>query len=103
MLTLQDTFQSVKDASLDLALIDNDTINKILNSVADAALQKTDDILAANKLDLARMDEANPMYDRLKLTKERIEGIAADTRKVSTLPSPLGRILKQHTLPNVLT
>lgn len=102
MLRLQDTFQSVKDASLDLALIDNDTINKVLNSVADAALQKTDDILAANKLDLARMDEANPMYDRLKLTKERIEGIAADTRKVSTLPSPLGRILKQHTLPNGL-
>ena len=102
MLTLQETFQRVKDASLDLALIDNDTINKILNSVADAALQKSDIILAANKKDLERMDEANPMYDRLKLTKQRIEGIANDTRKVSTLPSPLGRILKQHTLPNGL-
>jgi len=99
---LNDLFQSVKDASLDLALLSNETINQVLNAVADAALQQTPAILAANASDLARMDAANPMYDRLKLTPERIEGIAADTRKVSTLPSPLGRILKHHILPNGL-
>ncbi len=102
MLTLQDTFQAVKDASLDLAQLNNDTINQILNSIADAAVSNAELILEANKKDLERMDPSNPMYDRLKLTKERIEGIAADTRKVSTLPSPLGRILKHHTLPNGL-
>ena len=102
MLTLQDTFQAVKDASLDLAQLDNDTINQVLNSIADAAVNNAELILEANKKDLERMDPSNPMYDRLKLTKERIEGIAADTRKVSTLPSPLGRILKHHTLPNGL-
>ena len=102
MLTLQDTFQIVKDASLDLAQLDNDTINRILNSIADAAVSNAGLILEANRKDLERMDASNPMYDRLKLTKERIEGIAADTRKVSTLPSPLGRILKHHTLPNGL-
>ena len=48
------------------------------------------------------MDEKNPMYDRLKLTRERIEGIAADTRNVATLPSPLGRVLKHVVLPNGL-
>ena len=99
---LNDLFQSVKDASLDLALLSNETINQVLNAVADAALQQTPAILAANASDLARMDATNPMYDRLKLTPERIEGIAADTRKVSTLPSPLGRILKHHILPNGL-
>ncbi len=99
---LNDLFQSVKDASLDLALLSNETINQVLNAVADAALQQTPAILAANASDLARMDAASPMYDRLKLTPERIEGIAADTRKVSTLPSPLGRILKHHILPNGL-
>lgn len=102
MLTLQQIFQSVKDASLELALLDNETINNVLNSVADAAISNTDAILEANTKDLSRMDASNPMYDRLKLTKERIEGIAADTRNVSTLPSPLGRILKHHTLPNGL-
>lgn len=102
MLTLQQTFQAVKDASFELALLDNETINNILNSVADAAISQTNAILEANAKDLARMDAANPMYDRLKLTEGRIEGIAADMRNVSTLPSPLGRVLKQHTLPNGL-
>ena len=95
-------FDLVKDASLDLALVDGETINRVLLAVADAAIRQSPAILAANAKDLSRMDEANPMYDRLKLTPERIEGIAADTRKVSTLPSPLGRVLKHHTLPNGL-
>lgn len=95
-------FQAAKDASLDLALLPTETINRVLNAVADAAIEQIPFILEANVKDLSRMDPANPMYDRLKLTPERIEGIACDTRKVSTLPSPLGRILKQHTLPNGL-
>ena len=101
-MTLTDTFERVKDASVELALLNPDTINKILETVADRAVAQTEIILEANAKDLSRMDEANPMYDRLKLTKERIEGIAGDTRKVATLPSPLGKILKQSTLPNGL-
>ena len=99
---LEEIFQASRDASIDLALLNNDTINKILLAVADKAIQATDSILAANAKDLSRMDPANPMYDRLKLTKERIEGIAGDTRNVATLPSPLGKVLKHATLPNGL-
>ena len=99
---LEEIFQASRDASIDLAMLDNDTINKVLLAVADKAIQETDSILAANAKDLARMDPANPMYDRLKLTKERIEGIAGDTRNVATLPSPLGKVLKHSTLPNGL-
>ena len=99
---LEEIFQASRDASIDLAMLDNDTINKVLLAVADKAIQETDSILAANAKDLARMDPANPMYDRLKLTKERIEGIADDTRNVATLPSPLGKVLKHSTLPNGL-
>ena len=99
---LEDIFQQSKDASIDLALLDNDTINKVLVAVADKAISETDTILAANAKDLSRMDPANPMYDRLKLTKERIEGIAGDTRNVATLPSPLGKVLKHSVLPNGL-
>lgn len=99
---LEEIFQASRDASIDLALLHNDTINKVLLAVADRAIQETDSILAANAKDLSRMDPANPMYDRLKLTKERIEGIAGDTRNVATLPSPLGKVLKHTTLPNGL-
>lgn len=99
---LEEIFQQSKDASIDLALLDSDTINQVLVAVADKAIKETDTILAANAKDLSRMEPANPMYDRLKLTKERIEGIAGDTRKVSTLPSPLGKVLKHSVLPNGL-
>ena len=60
------------------------------------------DILKANIEDLGRMDVANPKYDRLKLTKERLEAIAADMRNVAALPSPLGRILEESVRPNGL-
>lgn len=99
---LTEIFQSAKDASIDLALLDNDTINLILLAVADKAIAETESILEANAKDLSRMDKDNPMYDRLKLTKERIEGIAGDTRNVAKLPSPLGKVLKHTTLPNGL-
>lgn len=99
---LTSIFQSTKDASIELALLDGETINSILLSVAERAVEETDTILAANAKDLSRMDEANPMYDRLKLTRERIEGIAGDTRNVAALPSPLGRVLKHTVLPNGL-
>ena len=99
---LEDIFQASKDASIDLALLNTDTINQVLMAVAERAIAETDNILAANAKDLSRMDPANPMYDRLKLTKERIEGIAADTHNVATLPSPLGKVLKHTVLPNGL-
>ena len=99
---LEETFQKVKEASLDLALLDNETIHQILLAVADRAIAETDSILAANAKDLSRMEPMNPLYDRLKLTPERIEGIAGDTQKVAALPSPLGKVLKQSTLPNGL-
>lgn len=99
---LNEIFQEVKDASIELALIDNETINKVLLAVADKAVAETETILAANAKDLSRMDPANPMYDRLKLTEDRIKGIAGDTRNVATLPSPLGKVLKQAVLPNGL-
>lgn len=79
-----------------------DKSSKILADIADALLANCDKILAANQKDLSRMDPSNPMYDRLLLNRERIEGIAADTRKVATLDAPCGEILEQRTLPNGL-
>ncbi|WP_294472426.1 glutamate-5-semialdehyde dehydrogenase [uncultured Bacteroides sp.] len=97
---LNETFAAVQAASRELALLSDDTINRILNAVADAAIAETTYILTENEKDLARMDKNDPKYDRLKLTKERLEGIAVDTRNVATLPTPLGRILKESERPN---
>lgn len=74
----------------------------ILNDVADAILTHQNALLEANADDLSRMDSANPLYDRLKLTAKRLENIAADMRHVAALPSPLGRKLRERTLPNGL-
>ena len=97
---LNETLAAVQAASRELALLNDDVINQILNAVADAAVAETPFILAENEKDLARMDKSNPKYDRLKLTEERLKGIAADTRNVATLPSPLGRVLKETVRPN---
>lgn len=101
-MNLNDTFAAVQAASRKLPALSDEEINRILLSVADAAEKHTDFILAENRKDLERMDPANPKYDRLKLTEARLKDIAADMRKVATLPSPLGRILKENVLPNGL-
>lgn len=101
-MNLNDTFAAVQSASRELLALSDQTINDILLAVADATLANTDYILQENRKDLERMNPDNPKYDRLKLTAERLADIAADTRKVASLPSPLGRVLKQNVLPNGL-
>jgi glutamate-5-semialdehyde dehydrogenase len=95
-------FENVLKASRTLNLLDEKTINAVLTEVADAAMANTDNILAENKKDLSRMDKNDPKYDRLQLSAERIEGIAADMRNVASLPSPVGRVLSETTRPNGL-
>lgn len=99
---LKDTFERVKRASKSLALLTDEQRNEILNAVANAIINHKARILEANAQDLAKMSKANPLYDRLQLTDSRLEGIASDMRNVATLPSPLGHVTKQKTLPNGL-
>ena len=99
---LKETFERVKRASKSLALLSDDQRNDILLAVADSIIINKERILEANAQDLAKMSKENPLYDRLQLTESRLEGIAADMRNVATLPTPLGHITKQKTLPNGL-
>ena len=85
-----------------MATLSDDKRNEVLLAVADAIISNKQRILAANAIDLAQMDPKNPLYDRLQLTDKRLDDIASDMRNVSRLPSPLGRILKESTLPNGL-
>lgn len=88
------------EASRKLVLLTDEQINAILIAVAEATIANSGHILRENSKDLARMDKNDPKYDRLMLTEERLKGIADDIRNVATLPSPLGRILKETVRPN---
>ena len=109
---LKKTFEAVKKASKGLATLSdkqrNEVLqgdkqrNEVLQAVANAIILNKERILKANALDLEKMDTSNPLYDRLQLTEKRLEDIAADMLNVAKLPSPLGHITKQKTLPNGL-
>ena len=101
-MNLNKTFVAVQDASRNMLALSDKEINQILLAVADAAINKTDFILSENQKDLERMPSTDPKYDRLKLTKSRLQDIAADIRNVAALPSPLGKVLKENVLPNGL-
>ncbi|MBQ4388246.1 MAG: glutamate-5-semialdehyde dehydrogenase [Prevotella sp.] len=101
-MTLIETFKRVKRASKTLATLTDQQRNDILNAVADAIIDYQERILSANEKDLAKMDPKNPLYDRLQLTEKRLADIAGDMRNVATLPSPLGHVTKEKTLPNGL-
>ena len=88
------------EASRELNCVSASKIDRTLTALADAAEKHTDEILEANREDLARMEPSDPMYDRLLLNRERIAGIAADIRNVASLPSPLGKILSETVRPN---
>ena len=102
IMNLNETFKAVRTASRKLAMLDAQTINTVLCAVADKIEEKTDVLLEANQEDLQRMETSNPKYDRLKLTPERLEGIAADMRQVASLPSPLGIVREAYTVPSGL-
>lgn len=94
--------EDIKTASRLLAACSESEINALLVDIADELERRIPEVLEANAKDQARMDRSNPMFDRLVLNEERLRGIAADTRKVAALPSPLGRTLEERTLPNGL-
>ena len=99
---IQEQLEKTLRASKSLNLLECEQIISILTDLADTAVSRTSIILAANRKDLDRMDTADPRYDRLKLTEERIEGIAQDMRNVAGLDNPVGKVLAEMERPNGL-
>ena len=99
---MKQLFHKVKEASRELMLLTDEQRNEVLLRIADRAETATKQLVAANAIDLQKLEPNNPLYDRLLLTPERIAGIAADLRNVASLPSPLGIISKERTLANGL-
>jgi glutamate-5-semialdehyde dehydrogenase len=99
---LQEIFASIKKAGSKLALLQEQKVNEVLNNIAYDAENNIQYLLDENKKDLDRMDPIDPKYDRLKLTANRIQGIADDIRNVASLKSPLGKIFDHKFLSNGL-
>ncbi len=78
--------------------------NKALSEMAKALLCNTDNILAANKIDIenAKGKISDVMIDRLTLTPARIEGMAKGITDVAALPDSVGKVLSTVTLENGL-
>ncbi|PWK28168.1 glutamate-5-semialdehyde dehydrogenase [Arcicella aurantiaca] len=74
----------------------------ILNRLAVVLVENTDAIITENQKDLDRMDMADPKYDRLKLTPERIQDLANSMKEVADLQDPSGQILLERELVNGL-
>src|SRR5690606_15413613 len=95
--TLQDTFKKVQAASRKLSLINEEQVNAILLELARRIPGHAAQLLEANRKDLDRMSPDDPKYDRLKLTEDRLTGIARDVENVAALASPLGQVLEERT------
>lgn len=95
-------FEQARSATRVMIRLEPAQVNAVLKELASTLMQETDAVLAANKKDLNKMDAADPKYDRLLLTASRIQDIANDILKVAALPTPLGNVIDEKTLPNGL-
>jgi glutamate-5-semialdehyde dehydrogenase len=95
-----------KRASRLLASIDSRTKDVALHAIASALIQRSEEILAANELDVQAGREAEigaALLDRLLLSEARIESIASAVRQVAALPDPVGEVIEGGRLRNGLT
>jgi glutamate-5-semialdehyde dehydrogenase len=94
-----------REASRLLARTDTTTKNAALAAIAAALRERTEEVLSANERDLQSGREAdigNALLDRLRLDKQRIEGIAQAVEAVAALPDPVGEVIDGQRLPNGL-
>ena len=97
--------QAAKNTSYKLALLSSDTKNQVLRDCAKFIMENSDEIIAANKLDMEAGRSKNMsegLLDRLLLTDERIKGIAASLEELALLSDPIGEISSMIKRPNGL-
>ena len=95
---MKEMLEAARAAKGEVAGLSTEQKNAALNAMADALIAGQAEILDANALDMASAKEhiSPVMLDRLKLTKERIAGMAQGIREVTALPDPVGRVLQTH-------
>ncbi|MCR4990660.1 MAG: glutamate-5-semialdehyde dehydrogenase, partial [Lachnospiraceae bacterium] len=93
------------DVKYEIEKLTTEKKNEALMLVADKLIKRADEIISANDIDIKNgiekgMNEG--LLDRLKLTKERIDGIAEGVRLVAALPDPIGEILDETSVKSGL-
>ncbi len=102
---LMDQARAARAASRTLAHLPTEDKNHVLFNIADALEGKQEIILEANALDCEAGESAglnDALLDRLLLTKERLNSLASDVRRVAELPDPVGECLESRIMPNGL-
>jgi len=97
--------QAAKQAGRVLALADTATKNGALCAAAGAIRARAGEILAANDKDMAAAEDRDlsPAFkDRLRLTPDRVEAMAAGLEGVAEREDPVGRLIDEWTRPNGL-
>lgn len=105
MTALQETGQKAVQAKYEVQKLSEKEKNQALLTIAESLVTETDRILAANEKDLTRAEEKGMkagLIDRLRLTEERIKGMAEGIEKVTQLPDPVGELLETIHRPNGL-
>ena len=96
---LETLLKNAKAAKPEIAALDRARKDAALSAMADALIAREAEILRANRADLdaAAGTISEVMLDRLRLTPERIAGMAQGIRDVAALPDPVGTLLEEHT------
>jgi len=75
----------------------------VLEALARLLIEREAEIIEANSRDVSageRDGVSSALLDRLRLTAERVNGLADAVRQIRALPDPLGTVVRGHTLPN---
>lgn len=103
--SIADLCRTARGAARELAAIDTAAKDAALLAIADALIERTPEILAANALDMSAGREnglSDALLDRLHLDLARIAAIASAVAKIAALPDPVGEVIEGRRLPNGL-
>lgn len=91
------------DAKFKIQNLNTNDKNAAIINVANALIMHSEEIISSNEIDMKNGKDngmTNAILDRLKLTKERIEGMANGLKKVASLDDPIGEVLSMSKRPN---
>ena len=100
VISINETAARAKDAALTLAGLSEEEKNRVLRNMADQLIECRTEILRANAKDVKQATRlvadgelSRPLLDRLRLTEDKISGMAQGVESVAKLPDPVGRTL----------
>lgn len=99
---LKEALIKVQEAARGFVMCEEAVLNKVLLKLAELLEARQEEILAANSVDLAKMDKSDPLYDRVLLDEKRISEMAKSVREIAGYISPIDILLEEKTVPNGL-